>query len=174
MWVPYKNYENLHFAGPGVQTHYSEPNDDRRMHVRLLFLSFHNNLYNLHLRIDSKVSINLTKNSLFNCFGWLDRRHLGFIHLCSSGGIRPTHMKHEVPVGESDQTWPYTEMLESTAYKSADGTEVDELKMMRRVLLNGVVAGTVSIDPCLETSFFTLFFPASLEERISPCTLKHW
>lgn len=69
MWVPYKNYESLHFTGPGVQTHYSEPNDDRRIYVHLFFLSFHNDLYNLRLEIGREVSVNLTKDSLFNLFG---------------------------------------------------------------------------------------------------------
>ena len=99
MWVPYKNYENMYLTGPGIQIYHNGPNDDQKdilkknLYIHLFFLSFHNNLYNLCLRMSRQVSVNLTKNSVCNFFGWLYTIHLGFIYLNSLRVMRPTHLK---------------------------------------------------------------------------------
>ena len=103
------------------------------MYVHLFFLSFHGNLYNLHLRMGGEVSVNFTKNSLFNFFGWLYMIHLGLVYL--SGLIRPTHMKFLL-VNQSRLDlilrliWLH---LNQEPRVSRLGTEMKEVKMWRRV-----------------------------------------
>lgn len=107
----------------------------RRIYVHLFFLSFHDNLYNLHLRMGRGVSVHFTKNSLFHFFGWLYTIRLGFIYLSGLGVIRPTHMKFLL-VNQSrlDLTLRLTRLhLNQQPGVSWLGTEVHEVKMRWRV-----------------------------------------